>query len=258
MVTSRQLREAEAWDLLRQKHVEKALALLRAENDENPGMRASLGYGAALMWTGLYENAAVHFEKTIEDSRRTKNPMARSENHYSLGGAARWFLGDHRAAVKLWRLGVKAPYAVYGVCLESPLLLVLASILEPGLCDRAEATEMLRKKSSDPRVSAYPGTLAQFVAGTIDLAGLEASAERRAARYAQCLQRDRKWKIAFYRAVLDSGRCAVTSKDLQTLMKEMTEPGQFDDLDSLEFWNLTRCAEFYVARWEASRELKNG
>ncbi len=178
--------------------------------------------------------------------------MMRGDTHYTLGGAAKWCLGDHPGAVKLWRLGIKAPYATYGVCLQPLMLLVLASILEPGLCDRQEAAEVLRRKSSDSRVRDYPGTLAQFVAGTIDLAALEASAEKRYRRHEESLHRDVKWQVAFYRAVVDLERSVLTRRAFCTLTKEITEPGQFDDLDSGEFWWLTRCAEFYVARAEAS------
>ena len=42
------------------------------------------------------------------------------------------------------------------------------------------------------------------------------------------------------------------------LAESMTEVSQFDDLDSTEFWWLTRCAEFYVARQEALHKEKMG
>jgi hypothetical protein len=112
------------------------LALLREESGRNRFSRASLGYGAALMWAGRYKAATEHFEGVIETSRMEKIPMMVSEEHYSLGGAGRWCLGDSTGAVKLWRLGIKAPYATYGVCLKCPLLLVLASILAPELSNR--------------------------------------------------------------------------------------------------------------------------
>lgn len=181
-----------------------------------------------------------------------------SENHYSLGGAARWCLGDFASAVKLWRLGIKAPYATYGVCLQCPLLLVLASILAPELCERAEALELLKQRASDLRVRHYPGTLAQFVVGTVDSEVLQSSAERSQPRYAQCANRDMKWNVSFYRAVMDLEHSVTTRAEFKRLAKSMTDSSRFDDLDSTEFWWLTRCAEFYIARHEALPEEMMG
>jgi hypothetical protein len=254
MLTPKRSREDEAWDLLRHQHTDEALALLREESGGNRVSRASLGYGAALMWAGQYKAATEHLEGVIETSRMEKIPMMASENHYSLCGAGRWCLGDSAAAVKLWRLGIKAPYATYGICLECPLLLVLVSILAPELCDRAEALELLKQRASDPRVRDYPGTLAQFVVGAIDNEALQSSVERSQARYAQCSNRDRKWNVAFYRAVLDLEQSVTTRAEFKRLTESMTDFSQFDDLDSTEFWWLTRCAEFYVARHEALPE----
>lgn len=251
MLTSKRSREQEAWDLLRHRHTDEALALLGEESSGNRVSRASLGYGAALMWAEQYRAASEHFEGVIEISRTTKSPMMVSENHYSLGGASRWCLGEYTEAVKLWRLGIKAPYATYGVCLKCPQLLVLVSILAPELCDRAEALELLTRRASDPRVHDYPGTLAQFVVGTIDGEALESSVERRQEQYSQCSNRDQKWNATFYRAVLDLERSVTTRAEFNRLMESMTESSLFGDLDSTEFWWLTRCAEFYVARHEA-------
>jgi tetratricopeptide (TPR) repeat protein len=258
MLTPRPSREEEAWNLLRHRQADDALTLLREECSGNRSSRASLGYGAALMWTGQYRAAAEHFEGVIETSRASKSPMMVLEDHYSLGGAGRWCLGDYTQAVKLWRLGTQAPYATYGVGLECPRLLVLVSILASELCDRAKALELLKKRASDPRVHDYPGTLAQFVVGVIDYEALEASLDRRGTRYAQCSNRDHKWNAAFYRAVLDLKRSTITRAAFEQLAESMTEFPQFDDLDSTEFWWLTRCPDFYVARREASPKEMTG
>ena len=258
MLTPKPSREDGAWDLLRHRQADKALALLREECSGNRSSRASLGYGAALMWTGQYRTATEHFEGVIETSRATRCPMMLSEDHYSLGAAARWCLGDYTEAVKLWRLGTQSQYATYGVDLQCPRLLVLASILASELCDRAKALELLKKRASDQRVHDYPGTLAQFIVGIIDNEALEASLERRGTRYAQCSNRDHKWKAGFYRAVLDLERFIITRAVFKQLAELMTEFSQFDDLDSTEFWWLTRCAEFYVARQEALSQRNDG
>ncbi len=204
------------------------------------------------MWAGQYRTAVEHFEGVIEPSSTTKSKMGLSEDHYSLSGAGRWCLGDYSGAVKLWRLGTQAPYAIYGVGLECPRLLVLASILFSEQCDRAKALELLKTRASDPRVHDYPGTLARFVLGIVDNENLEASLARSGWRYAQCLNRDHKWKAAFYRAVLDLERSIITRAAFRQLAESMTEFSQFDDLDSTEFWWMTRYAEYYVARHEAS------
>lgn len=251
MFTPKQSRATEAWDLLRHRQTDEALAPLREECNENRSTRASLGYGAALMWAGQYKTAVEHFEGVIETSQATKNSMGLSEDHYSLGGAGRWYLRDYSEAVKLWRLGTQAPYATYGVGLECPRLLVLVSILRPELWDREKAERLLKKRASDPRVHDYPGTLAQFVAGMIGNEAPEASLDRRGTREAHCSRRDRKWKAAFYRSVLDLERSVTSRAAFEQFAESMTEASQFDDLEPEEFWRLTRCAEFYVARHEA-------
>jgi tetratricopeptide (TPR) repeat protein len=251
MPTPNQTRETEAWDLLRQGQTDEALPLLREECSVNRSNRASLGYGAALMWAGEYKTAVEHFEGVIETSRATKPSIGLSEDHYSLGGAGRWCLGDYTQAVKLWRLGTQAPYAIYGIGLECPRLLALAAILSPALCDQTKALELLKKRASDPRVHGYPGTLAQFILGIIDNETLEASLVRSGWRYTECSNRDHKWKAAFYRAVLDLERSTITRAAFGQLVESLAEFSQFDDLDSTEFWWMTRYAEFYIARHEA-------
>ena len=248
MVEAHHPREDKAWDLLRLRQTDEALALLKEESGGHRISRASLGYGAALMWAGRYEAAIEHLGSIIEISRTEKIPMMVSELHYTLGGAGRWYLGDLTGAVELWRQGIKAPYATYGVCLKCPLLLLVASILAPKLCDQGEALELLRRNASDPRVRDYPGTLAQFVAGNIGLETLQSSVERKEVRYAHSANRDRKWNVDFYRAVLDLEKSLITRPEFKEMMKSLTEFSQFGDLDSTEFWWLTRCAEFHVAR----------
>ena len=252
MITPKQSRATEAWGLLRHRQTDEALALLREECNENRSTRASLGYGAALMWAGEYKAAVEHFEGAIETSRAAKNSMGLSENQYSLGGAGRWCLRDYSEAVKLWRSGTQAAYATYGVGLECPRLLVFVSILRPELCDREKALRMLKNRASDPRVHDYPGTLAQFVVGMIGNEALEASLDGRGMREEHCSHRDRKWKAAFYRTVLDLERSMTPRAVFKQFAESMTEASQFDDLESEEFWRLARCAEFYVARHEAS------
>jgi tetratricopeptide (TPR) repeat protein len=251
MVASDQSNEDRGWELLRGTHTEEALALLKNELDRERGvgLRSTVGYGAALLWTGQYRSAAENLERVIETNRKTRGPL--SEDHYSLAGAGRWCLGEYPRAVELWRLGTKAPYAVYGVCLATPKLLVLSSILEPIQFAKPEAMELLKKKSMNPGVQGYPGTLAQFIAGLIDHAALDESVEQRTAREVGSLIRDRKWKVAFYDAVLDLAAGGITRNAFRKRMRSITKPSQFNDLDASEFWWLTRSAEFYIARHEA-------
>jgi len=257
MSTPHQSRVTEAWDLLRQRKADEGLVLLKDDCSVNRSPRASLGYGAALMWTEQYKNAVEYLEGVIEISRAAKPSIGLSEDHYSLAGAGRWCLGDYSEAVKLWRLGTQAPYAIYGVGLECPRLLFLASTLSAELCDRAKTLELLKKRASDPRVHDYPGTLAQFILGIVDNETLDASLARSGWRYAECLNRDHKWKAAFYRAVLDLERSIITRAAFGQLVEAMAELSQFEDLDSTEFWWMARYAEFYIARHEALLRGRN-
>jgi hypothetical protein len=229
---------------------EKALLLSKERHAREHSPSSYVQLGVAFLWIGDYEAATEHFERQIGGKEK---PIVRSEGDYLYLGTARWCVADYTSAVKHWQAGIKAPYAVGGVCTHSPLLLILASILRSGLFDRTNAEEMLSKKVNDPRAQYWPGTLAQYVAGLIDKDALEASWVGNISRYDQGVLPDRKWLTAFYKALLELGRGAMSESDFRQFLQTAVEPSQFESWKPLEFFSLTRHQEFYIARHEARR-----
>jgi len=196
-----------------------------------------------------YEAAAKHFERQIE---RKEKPIIRSEGDYLYLGTARWCLADYSSAVNHWQAAINAPYAIGGVCTHSPLLLILASILRPGLFDRTKAEEMLSKKANDPRAQYWPGTLARYVAGIMDNDTVEESWVGNVSRYEKGVMSDRRWLTTFYKTLLEVGPNGINERDFRQSLLSMVKPSQFHAWRPSEFFNLTRHQEFYIARYEAS------
>jgi hypothetical protein len=225
------------------------LSRIRHERDDSPSSHLQLGI--ALLWIGDYISAAQHFQDRIE-----QRPRMRSENDYMYLGAAQWCVDDTKSAERSWKAAIKAPYAVGGVCARSPLLLILTSILRPGLTDRAKAEHMLLEKGKDPRCGHWPGTLSQWVAGLIDDAGLEASQEthqphlpmRPAGRPS-----DRLWLSTFYKRMLELRDNESRSEELARVLKSVSDPSAYALQTSREFYYLTRHPEFYLVRHETHR-----
>jgi tetratricopeptide (TPR) repeat protein len=227
---------------------QKALALSQERHSREHSPSSHLELGVALLWMDDYASAAQHFAQRIQEE-----PKMRSEGDYLYLGTAQWCVGEYAAAAKTWQAGIKAPYAIGGVCTHSPLMLIVASILSPGLFDRAQAEEMLATKVRDPRAAYWPGTLAQYVAGLIEDAALEASWVGNISRYEQGVLPDRKWLTTFYKALLELGRDGANKVDFRQFLQTMVEPSQFEPWSTMEFYELTRHQEFYIARHETIR-----
>jgi hypothetical protein len=183
-----------------------------------------------------------------------------SEDDNAFLGVARWCLQDYVAASDQWRKGTKAPYAKGGICTQTPLLLIAGSILRPGLLARAEAEEILRSKLLDhrtlERAEHWPATLGRMVLGTIPKEAMAAywignlghsDSEKR-------IMPDRQWLTAFYDAVLELGKGAMTVSDFRQLMHRSTAHSNFEGW-ALEDWRyLISNPEFYVARFEGAAQ----
>jgi len=222
------------------------LSLERHALEHSPSSHVQLG--VALMWNEEFERATEYYLKQIEVSAKS---MGTTEDDFLFLGAARWCAEDYASAVKYWKGGVKARYAIGGVCAHSPLMLLLASILRPGLFDRAQAELNLAAKAKDPRAQYWPGTLAQYVASLIDNAALEASWVGNISRYEQGVLPDRKWLTAFYMALLELDRGGMSKSDFRQFLQTAVDPSQFELWKPSEFFSLTRYQEFYIARHEA-------
>lgn len=188
------------WDLLRCGNADQGLTMIRERYRLAPSPSNIMALGVSYMWVGDYKAASQHFQYSIQTD---KTP---GEGYFGFTGAAEWCLENYSTAVQHWRAGLKAPYAAGGVCIHSPMLLLLASILRPGLFPRREAEELLTQKAKDPRLKFWPGTLGQFIAGQIHEAALEASWLGNIARNVRGVMPQAKWLTEFYKVVLTLGR----------------------------------------------------
>jgi hypothetical protein len=66
-----------------------------------------------------------------------------------MAGTAKWRANEHGAAIEDWHAGLRAhQYAdAGGLGVKIPLLLFVASILDPPVFPRKQAEEVLRKKA---------------------------------------------------------------------------------------------------------------
>ena len=63
-------------------------------------------------------------------------------------------LGDYRSAVQVWTQGVNASECGFGFgcCVETLMLLTVATVLEPEICWNAALPKVMGSRVSDPRV----------------------------------------------------------------------------------------------------------
>jgi hypothetical protein len=249
--------EEDLWSLLQDGNCERALSLLKEKNARNPSVRTNLAYGSALMWSGMYQDAADHFSHAIEASKSTKKPWMRGEPDYVLLGAANWCSGDYSRAIDNWRGGTNPPYANFGVALQTPMLMVVASILRPAICTKSEPIGILHRKLAEPRVFSWLGSLARFAAGKIDSETLRHSTEQdiqqAVSRRAPDQGRTAHWLISFYEAVLHLEKGKTTAAEFHGLMQSMTRKADLEPFAANGFWLLATRGEFYIARHEASK-----
>ena len=239
------------WKLLRNNQITEALALFETKRAREKPPSYKRGLGEALLWTEQYESAAEHFAQSIEI---TKKFRMRSEGDYAYLGVARWCLGDFVVAATHWKAGVKAPYAIGGICTQTPLLLLTASVLNPDSFLRSEAEQILRTKLSDPRAGEltehWPASLGKLAVGTISKEAMAAYWVRTTNLYEVVFEPERQWVTAFYEAVLDLGSGNMRTGEFRRLMRQRTAPSDFSEWELENWMHLVWSPEFYIARFE--------
>lgn len=233
------------WDLLRTGSAEQGLSIIRERYARDASPSHIMELGVAYMWLADYRAASDHFQNS---ARTSPTP---TEDFLGFAGAAEWCLDNYSTAVGLWRAGLNAAYAAEGVCSRSPMLLLLASILRPELLPRREAEEMLVEKAKNPRLKFWPGTLAQFMAGQIDRAALEASWVGNVAKYVRGVMPHAKWLTQFYEEILEFGRGGLSLTGVRTSLRFMVDLSHAKWSEHFNFVHLLWNPEFFIARHEA-------
>lgn len=237
------------WQLLQANQGEKALALLRERFIREPTPRHSISLGAALMWVRDYGAAHEHLQASLKN---TKKRRMDSEAEYSLLGAAEWCMDNHPAAIRYWLAGRTAPYAVLGVCIHAPMLLLIASILRRELPINAGAIlGELREKLKDPRTNMWPGTLGRFVAGLTSIEAVRSSwagtrEQHESRTFSHC-----KWVTDFYIELAQLHEGKIAPQQFRQTAATLAKPTSWASWDEDAFVRLVRFPEFYIARHES-------
>ncbi len=225
------------------------MALLRERHMRKPTPGTSIALGAALMWVGEYVAAREHFQASLEKAKRLRMS---SEEEYALLGTTEWCMNNYVAAIGYWQAGRTAPYAILGVCIHSPMLLFIASILRPELPLNASAIlDELREKLADPRTTMWPGTLGRFVAGLTSIEAVQSSwtgtrEQNEKGMFLHC-----RWETDFYGELMHLHEGRIELPGFKEAMVNLADPTSCATWEEDAFVQLLRFPEFYIARHES-------
>ncbi|MFC5863345.1 hypothetical protein ACFPT7_13660 [Acidicapsa dinghuensis] len=243
------------WQLLIEGDQEDALEIMRREISDESSPRKNLAYAVALMWTCKYECVLQHFTGVIEKSGDMGRFRMQGEHVYALLGAAHWCLDDHSTAVETWRLGIEAPYANFGVPLQTAMLMVAASLLNPSVCSISEPTEILSRRVEDVRVHGWLKPLAKFAIRKMNaeelMCEIEKDMQQRIARTGTDSSKYVKWVMLFYEALFLKPQDRRGTKDINKRLQSLTSGENFRVLSSGDLWHLARRGEFHIAKYQA-------
>jgi hypothetical protein len=233
------------WYYMRHGDTERGLTNLREAYPREASASVITELGTAYLWSGRYDEAWDHFQKAMLTYRFT---MA---HFFGRAGAAKWCLGESQTAVEWWEQGMGSQYADAAGGIQLPLLLFVASVLQPESFSRKEAERLLRIKADNPRVGNWPGPLGQFVLGEIDHNCLIEFGKKKSG----AMPSERKWLIDFYKMITDLDSEKLTLAGFRQRAKHLV-----DDLskpewtEEREFLHLIWKNEFFIARYEASAD----
>jgi tetratricopeptide (TPR) repeat protein len=234
------------WELVRHGDIASGIRMMEEGYKQDPSPSRTRQLGTAYLWAHEYEAALKHFQHAI------KTEHSPGEDLYGFAGSALWCLRKYSLAVESWKAGVNAPSATGGVCTRSPMLLLLASILRPGSFSRKRAEDILLRKAENPRVRNWPGTLAQFLAGIIDKARLEASWIGYIGKDVPDVMPEARWLTSFYESVVELDKGQIDSSHFRRLMSSAVDVSHTQWADQRSFVHLIRYPEYFIARQESS------
>ncbi len=231
------------WELVRRGDAEQGLALMRENYARDPSPSYIMELGVGYLWTEKYQAVWEHFQHAIQTF-----PLS-TARFFGMAGAAKWCIDEPEAAVRSWEAGLDVQFADGAGGVGNPLLLWVASIIRPSVFSRNVAVRILEKRVKDPRVKNWPGALAQFVLNLVDEKTLE---ERSIQGRDRNTPPDVKWRIAFYKRVLELERGELKPEEFQAQMRRMADTSGPEWSKELDFLHLLWNEEFFIARHEAS------
>lgn len=220
-----------------------AIRCLQDAYSRNPSPSEMMELGVAYLWLEDYRAASCHFITAL------KEQAVIGDLFYAMAGTSFWCLGEQRKAVSSWVDGLSSGYtdAAGGVTL--PLLLFYASIVEKRVFAESEARRLLLARVAKPLVANWPGALAEFVLGKINLE----ETERRYYRLSDSDELMCRWQTFFYVGIIELARGNAAGFTELMRATASTSRNDFDSKKS-QFLRKLWHAEFFLARYEA----KNG
>ena len=241
----------DSWiDELRAGHTDEVVDYLRKELQTDrlyPSNYYSLG--AVYMWSGDYRSALTHFDEQIRAALPRNTP---GDSTFGMAGAAAWCLGDEKLAIKYWRNGTAAGYAVGGGNTRTELLLYAASRLNPATFPRESAEQLLIKKASHWRIKNWPGPIAQYILGTAseEEVTLEALRTHPDPEHPN----PNLWQFAFYKLLNSGAASANGMRTLEIGLQNLLNVKGSEYLAGIKFFYFLRHEEYYLARhWSSER-----
>jgi len=243
----------DSWiDDLRAGRVDEALDQLRHNELLSDTFSPSDYYslGAVYMWSGDYQSALTHFDEQIRARLPRNSP---GDSTFGMAGAAAWCLGDEKSAIKYWRKGITAGYAVGGANTRTELFLYAASVLKPDSFSTESAEKLLLKKASHWRIKNWPGPIAQYILG--------AASDQQAREEALYAYREPvgpnpySWQFEFYKLLRAAGPSCAARDTLKSELHDLLNVDGTDYVAGLKLFYFLRVEEFYLTRHWVSGQL---
>lgn len=230
------------WDYLRKGETKSGLATLREAYPRDASASQITELGTAYLWSHHYDEAWEHFQHAMLTYRFT------TAGFFGRAGVAKWCLGESQMAVEWWEQGMGSQYVDAAGGIRLPLLLYVASILQPNAFPRKEAIRLLKAETNNPRTQNWPGPLGLFVLGEIDNKQL---IELAAKRKGGVVPRDRTWLIDFYRSFREVDSGYLNHVEFRKLARELVDLSKPHWTDERDFLHLIWNDEFFIARHQA-------
>jgi hypothetical protein len=209
--------------------------------------------GAVYMWSGDYQSALAHFDEQIRAALPRNAP---ADSTFGMAGAAAWCLGDEKLAIKYWRNGTTAGYAVAGANTRTELLLFAASVLKPDSFSAESAEELLLKKASHLRVKNWPGPIAQYILGTVSDEEVQQEALR--THRDSVRPNPNSWQFELYKLLRIAVSPGTPRKRLENDVRKLLNVEGSEYLAGIKLFYFLRVEEFYLTRHWLSEIATNG
>jgi hypothetical protein len=178
---------------------------------------------------------------------------APADSTFGMAGAAAWCLGEEKLAIKYWRNGTTADYAIAGSNTRTELLLYAASLLDPAAFPVESAEQLLIKNATHWRVKNWPGPIAQYILGIASEQEVRQKAVDREGDPAE--PNPMSWQFDFYKLLTTAVSAGKEMSALESGLQNLVSVKGSEYLAGIKFFYFLRLEEFYLARHWLSKRI---